>query len=1047
MSDNTTLNPGASGDVIASDDISGVKFQRIKIIYGGDGVNSGDVSTANPFPISDAGGSLTVDDGAGSLTVDNAGTFAVQATLAAETTKVIGTINLSAAQTLATVTTVSAVTSITNVVHVDDNAGSLTVDNAGTFAVQATLAAETTKVIGTINLSAAQTLATVTTVGTVTTITNVVHVDDNAGSLTVDNGGTFAVQAAQSGNWSVRAQDGAGNALTSKSAGAERAISVAIVDGSGTQITTFGGGTQFAEDAAATSGDVGTVALAVRQDTISNSTSADGDYGTLKLNSVGRLYTSATIDAALPTGANAIGKLSSNTGVTIGAVEIAAAQTLATVTTVSTVSSVAAVTPGTGATNLGKAEDAAHTTGDVGVMALGVRQDANTSLVGTDLDYAPFQLDANGNLKVAIITGAGSGGTAQTDGATYTASTTSGTPIMGARDDASVSTLAEDKVGIIRATTNRALHVNLRDASGNELSVGGGTQFAEDAASTSGDVGTVAIVVRQDTIASSTSADGDYTTLKSNSIGRLYTSSTIDAAIPTGANVIGAVTQSGTWNVGTLTTITNVVHVDDNAGNLSIDDGGNSITVDNSGTFAVQATIAAGTTTIGKAEDAASADADVGVPAMAVRKATPANTSGTDGDYEFLQMSAGRLWASATIDAALPAGTNAIGKLSSNTGVTIGAVEIAAAQTLATVTTVTTVTSIGTSVTPGTSAAHLGKAEDAAHASGDTGVLSLGVRQDTLASSTSADGDYAALKTSATGALYVNVAEGGVPGLAEDAASAGGESGIMMLAVRRDTPSSGVSADGDFAALSVDSNGALRVSGAGGGTQFVEDAPATSGDTGTMVLAVRQDTIASSTSADGDYGTLKLNSVGRLYVTATVDAALPTGANVIGALSANQSVNVAQINGVTALMGNGVTGTGSQRVTVASDNTAFTVNTQAVPGSAPGTTTSRIKSAASTNATNLKASAGVFLGYDLSNNTASDKYVKLYNKASSPTVGTDTPFYTILVPKNGGRVADWSAGGGLVMGTGVSYAITGAITDADTTATAADDVHGMMLWK
>lgn len=103
--------------------------------------------------------------------------------------------------------------------------------------------------------------------------------------------------------------------------------------------------------------------------------------------------------------------------------------------------------------------------------------------------------------------------------------------------------------------------------------------------------------------------------------------------------------QSGTWNIGTVTTlttlstITNVVHVDDNAGSL---------TVDNGGTFAVQATIAAGATAIAKAEDVASADADVGVPALAVRKATPANTSGTDGDYEFLQMSAGRLWVDAS---------------------------------------------------------------------------------------------------------------------------------------------------------------------------------------------------------------------------------------------------------------------------------------------------------------------------------------------------------------------------------------------------------------
>lgn len=52
------------------------------------------------------------------------------------------------------------------------------------------------------------------------------------------------------------------------------------------------------------------------------------------------------------------------------------------------------------------------------------------------------------------------------------------------------------------------------------------------------------------------------------------------ASIPTGANVIGAVTQSGTWNIGTLTSITNAV---------TIQDGGGSITVDNGGTFAVQA--------------------------------------------------------------------------------------------------------------------------------------------------------------------------------------------------------------------------------------------------------------------------------------------------------------------------------------------------------------------------------------------------------------------------------------------------------------------------
>lgn len=68
-----------------------------------------------------------------------------------------------------------------------------------------------------------------------------------------------------------------------------------------------------------------------------------------------------------------------------------------------------------------------------------------------------------------------------------------------------------------------------------------------------------------------------------------------------------------------------------------------------SGSIAAGA-VAAGATSFVKLEDVASADADAGVPAMAVRKATPANTSGTDGDYEMLQISGGLLWTTARID-------------------------------------------------------------------------------------------------------------------------------------------------------------------------------------------------------------------------------------------------------------------------------------------------------------------------------------------------------------------------------------------------------------
>lgn len=45
-------------------------------------------------------------------------------------------------------------------------------------------------------------------------------------------------------------------------------------------------------------------------------------------------------------------------------------------------------------------EDSGHTSGDRGQFILGVRHDADTSLVDTDGDYAPLQLDEQGRLKV-----------------------------------------------------------------------------------------------------------------------------------------------------------------------------------------------------------------------------------------------------------------------------------------------------------------------------------------------------------------------------------------------------------------------------------------------------------------------------------------------------------------------------------------------------------------------------------------------------------------------------------------------------------------------
>lgn len=101
--------------------------------------------------------------------------------------------------------------------------------------------------------------------------------------------------------------------------------------------------------------------------------------------------------------------------------------------------------------------------------------------------------------------------------------------------------------------------------------------------------------------------------------------------------------------------------------------------------------------------------------------------------------------------------------------------------------------------------------------------------------------------------------------------------------------------------------------------------------------------------------------------------------------------------------------------------------------------TSRIVSAAaSTNATLAKGSTGTLMNLQAYNTSATAKYLKLYNKASAPTVGTDTPVLTIALPPT--AATNISFNGGYYFSVGIAYAITGAAADADTTALLAGDV-------
>jgi hypothetical protein len=104
----------------------------------------------------------------------------------------------------------------------------------------------------------------------------------------------------------------------------------------------------FAEDAAHSSAHTGIQILTVRQDVAAALSGTDADYQPPISNSTGQLW----------------------------------------------------VTVGAHATGIGKAEDAAHTTADVGACVLAVRRDAKAVGSGTDGDYSTLNVNASGDLRV-----------------------------------------------------------------------------------------------------------------------------------------------------------------------------------------------------------------------------------------------------------------------------------------------------------------------------------------------------------------------------------------------------------------------------------------------------------------------------------------------------------------------------------------------------------------------------------------------------------------------------------------------------------------------
>jgi len=352
---------------------------------------------------------------------------------------------------------------------------------------------------------------------------------------------------------------------------------------------------------------------------------------------------SGTQNVQIQTGSNQIGKLASNSGVDIGDVDVTS------------------VTPGTSGSQLGKAVNAVAGGTDTGVAALAVRDDALSALPVADGDYTHLRVSSTGALHV---TGGGGGTEYSEDDATP--ATIIGTATMMERDDAlSTLTPIQGDWASLRCTSKGAMWVE--DANSAEMNTSL-NNIESDTGNISSNTSTVAGAVsggqmQVDVVASLPSGN--------NNIGEVdvvgdVAHNGIDSGKP--VKIGGYANSSAPGNVANGDRVNAWF---DRAGRLAIHDGGQGITVDNAGTFAVQvdnnpvlgASTAAigklaansgvdigdvdvtsvvpgtGATNLGKAAGSAAGATDTGVAPLCIRDDALTTLTDPEGDYVPLRVS------------------------------------------------------------------------------------------------------------------------------------------------------------------------------------------------------------------------------------------------------------------------------------------------------------------------------------------------------------------------------------------------------------------------
>mgnify|MGYP001586779144 CR=1 FL=1 len=802
--------------IVAADDIAGKKYQRIKLIHGADGVNAGDVSAANPLPVT---GSLTVDseipaaaalaDNTANPTTPSLGTFPHWYD-GATWDRALGTSADGLLVNLGANNDVTVTGSVTANAGTNLNTSALALEAGGNLAGAATSLALIDNPV--VVDDAAFTPAT-------TSVMMAGAEFDDTTPDSVDEGDAGALRMSANRNLYMRIRDNAGNerganvtasgelnVLDSNSAAMAASLSVlddwdetnrAAVNLIASQVAITGGAGAVAANTprvTLASDDPGVAHLAnivTSTQLIDDSIVADDAAftpATTKVQMAGFEFDDTTPDsvdegdagaARMSANRNQYVQIRDNAGNERGlnidasgqlAVTLAAAQTLATVTTVSAVTAISNALPA-GDNNIGNVDvvtvpadpfganaDAASATGSISaklrfIAGTGIPI-TGTVTVDSELTTADLDTGAGTDTRAVVgLVGSASGG-----GALIPGSATDGLLVnLGANNDVTVTGTITANAGTGTFTVDSELPAAaaLADATANPTAplVGAALELFN---------GTTWDRVRGDT---TNGVDVDVTRLPALVAGTANIGDVDVLTVPAPLSTTGGGTEATALRVTLASDSTGLVSVDDNAGSLTVDapvatpvfvrlsDGAAAIAtlpvslasvpshaVTNAGTFAVQADSVipgTGATNLGKAVDTATGATDTGVLALATRDDALTALTPIDGDNVQLRVDAnGALWTS--VSAALPAGTNAIGKLAANSGVDIGDVDV---------------TTVGT-ITPGTAPTSLGKAEDGAHTTGDVGVMGLAVRQDTPANLSNADGDYEPLQMSG-GKLWV----------------------------------------------------------------------------------------------------------------------------------------------------------------------------------------------------------------------------------------------------------------------------------------------------